>query len=296
MQDIKPSADSIHKAPQKSKTLNRKYTKKPVKDTSRAIEINQNNKKVQTRNNIVASTPRSNSISHFGKKPLLNKPNTVITPSKNSSNQSVPANSVHINNSSEITTKPAAPVQQKSAKEKEIEKALNAIPVKKKSKKKIRSKTKKRFTAWTTVFIIFFIAFGVAYYFSAPAIALHLANNQAGINARYPSEKPEGFKIDGPAKYVNGSVTMTFTSKSANQNFAITQTKTKWDTTKLKDEVKKISNDNFTTTEYKGLTIFNYTLNGQIMTTWVNSDILYVLSSHFNLDPSQIRILVDGLN
>ena len=27
MQDIKPSAGSVHKAPQKSKTLNRKYTK-----------------------------------------------------------------------------------------------------------------------------------------------------------------------------------------------------------------------------------------------------------------------------
>jgi len=32
------------------------------------------------------------------------------------------------------------------------------------------------------------------------------------------------------------------------------------------------------------------------MTTWVNSDILYVISTTSNLDPSQVRTIVDGLN
>ena len=294
MQDIKPSAGSVHKAPQKSKTLNRKYTKKPTKNTERQVSLNNSSKKIQTRTSRTADIPQNASVSKFGKKPLLKKSNVVITPPKTAGKQ----NSSEENDAKKTSAKQTAvaSIPQKSAKEKEIEKALAATPTKQKVKKKVLSKTKKRFTIWTSIFVAFFIALGIAAYFSAPNIALHIASNQAGINAKYPRELPAGFKLSESAKYLNGSVVVSFNSKDTNQNFAITQTKTKWDTTKLKDEVRKISNDNFTTTEYKGLTIFSYTLNGQNMTTWVNSDILYVISTTSNLDPSQVRTIVDGLN
>lgn len=291
MQDIKPGANSVHKAPQKSKTLNRKFTKKPVKSPDNQIKVNQTNKKTTTRTARSTGISQSDKVSRFAKKPLLKKTDTSISPLNSSSPLKNPKKYSSVN----TKTTPEAKL---SAKEKEIQKALgtNSTNKVKTPPKNQKNKNKKRFIIYTAIFASFLALLSGVLYFSIPALSIHFASNQAGINARYPREYPEGFTIAGTASYQNGSVVIPFKSHDHNHSFVITQTKTIWDSTKLKSEVKKLSNDNFATTEYKGLTIFHYTLRDQYITTWINGDILYVISGNANLDPSQIRATIDGLS
>lgn len=293
MQDIKPGANSVHKAPQKSQTLSRKFIKKPVKNSDKQISVNQSVKKTTARSNRATTTKKSASVSRFTKKPLLNKIETVVQPAK--TNVTQPA---------KPSAKPAAsttkstPIARKSAKEKEIERALKSAPATRSKSKKPKKQpaNKKRLYLYGSIIVLFITLVGLIIFLSAPNISLHLANNQAGINARYPRQYPDGFSLSGLAEYKNGSVIINFKSKQMNSTFAVTQSKTIWDSTKLKSEVKTISSDNFTTTEYKGLTIFHYTLGDEYLTTWINGDILYVISGDTNLDPAQIRATIDGLN
>lgn len=293
MQDIKPGANSVHKAPQKSQTLSRKFIKKPVKNSDKQISVNQSVKKTTARSNRAATTKKSASVSRFTKKPLLNKTETIVQPPKSNAAQSVKAPARPTTSSAR-----SAPIASKSAKEKEVERALKFAPVtsSKPKKPKKQSANKKRFYIYGSISVLFIALVGLIIFLIAPNISLQLANNQAGINARYPRQYPEGFSLLGLAEYKNGSVIINFRSKTMNSTFAITQSKTIWDSTKLKSEVKTISSDNFTTTEYKGLTIFHYTLGDEYLTTWINGNILYVISGDTNLDPAQIRATIDGLN
>lgn len=293
MQDIKPGANSIHKAPQKSKTLNRQYTKKPTKSLDGHISVNQTAKKEQMRSAHSIDIKRNSTVSHFGKQPLLKNPKTVITPTEKKTPET-PANK-----HSDLDSKKSVKSQpQKSRKELEIDKAVASVTVNKKSKKqrKLSPKARKRLIVSVSSVLASLAVIATVLYFSIPGLSIHFASNQAGINASYPREYPEGFVLAGTAKYENGSIVIPFRSDDKTANFAVTQTKTIWDATKLKNEVRKVSQDNFTTTEYKGLTIYNYTLNNQYITTWINGEILYVISGDANLDPSQIRVIIDGLS
>lgn len=295
MQDIKPGAKSVHKSPQKSNTLNRQYTQKPVRDTQKKVVVNQTAKKTQLRTTKSQSVNKSPVVSRFAKKPLLN--NSVGSIKRPKTPNVTPAKSDPTESDNRTKKKVKTPVKI-SAKERAINQALVSTPLKtnKKPKRTIKPKTKKRLIVSSSASVIFLVLVFVFIIFSLPTLSLHLANNQAGINARYPQTSPEGYDRSGNARFVNGSVVIPFSSKDKNTSFAITQTKTIWDVTKLKSEVKELSHDNFITTEYKGLTIFHYSLGSQYITTWINSDILYVISGNANLDPSQIRAIVDSLH
>lgn len=295
MQDIKPGAKSVHKAPQKSKTLNRQFTKKPVKGINSDVVINKSSRKTNGRALRATNQPKDKSVSRFEKKPLLNKSSVDIKPPKTSAPTTAPVKKTV------KSTKKASQNQKsaKSAKEKEIEKVLaSATPSQKANKpvKKLNILNKKRFIFYTLLVSATLILIGFMSYFSLPAIALNLANNQAGINARYPEEIPEGFKKTSLAQFKDGNVIIKFVSEDGKYNFTLYQTKTISDSTKLKSTVESLSNDNFATTEYKGLTIYHYSLNNQYITTWVNGDIMYSIKGNANLDPSQIRKTIDGLN
>jgi len=123
-------------------------------------------------------------------------------------------------------------------------------------------------------------------YLNMPNLSVRVAAAQAGIDASYPSYRPDGYSLNGPVAYDQGEVSMKFAANAGPQNFAITQTKTDWDSSALKENyVKAKWGENATQYTENGLTI--YALDGDA--AWVNNGILYTIDGDAPLSSSQIR-------
>jgi hypothetical protein len=135
------------------------------------------------------------------------------------------------------------------------------------------------------------IIIGFFVYINLPSISVDIASSQSGIKATYPEYRPDGYSLSGPATYDNGKVTMRFRNDDDSQEFTITETKSSWDSSAVKDKVNKDSKGLFITTEENGLTIYTYNGNA----AWVNGGILYTITSNALLSNSQIRHIVTSL-
>lgn len=123
-------------------------------------------------------------------------------------------------------------------------------------------------------------------YLNMPNLSVRVAAAQAGIDASYPSYRPDGYSLNGPVAYDQGEVSMKFAANAGPQNFGITQTKTDWDSSALKENyVKAKWGENATQYTENGLTI--YALDGDA--AWVNNGILYTIDGDAPLSSSQIR-------
>ncbi len=299
MQDIKPGAGSVHKAPQKSKTLNRQYTKRPVANNSQ-IKTNQGVKKTTARAAKAQTAKKSPGVSRFNKEPLLNK-KVTLEPAKKPAKSSVRPATSTISNAKPTVKKPL------TAKEQAIAQALKEAPTPTKSKR-LRNRPKRKIykinkKTLILISVITLLLIGTCYILikiMLPNISLQMANNQAGIMAKYPEELPDGFKRAGYAELDNGAVTIkllpAYEKASSKNAVLLKQRKTLWDATKLKASLENNSNKNLTTTEYKGLTIYHYDRNGKYYSTWINGEVLYSIQSYLDLDASQLRAIVDGLS
>jgi hypothetical protein len=139
---------------------------------------------------------------------------------------------------------------------------------------------------------IIFLAF-IAYmiYINMPVLSVNIAGAQAGINATFPEYKPDGYNLNGPVSYADGQVMISFKSNDGKSDFAIKQSKSSWDSSAVKNQVTKDSNNHFITTEERGLTIFTYGGNA----AWVNGGILYTITGNAPLTGDQIRRIATSL-
>lgn len=130
-------------------------------------------------------------------------------------------------------------------------------------------------------------------YINMPNLSVRVAAAQAGINANYPEYRPNGYRLDGPIAYQPGEVSMTFTSNSgSNDNFKLTQTKSSWDSSAVRDNfVKEKAGTNYLAYQERGLTIYTYDTNA----AWVNGGILYTLSGNAPLSSDQVRRIATSL-
>ncbi len=128
-------------------------------------------------------------------------------------------------------------------------------------------------------------------YTSIPSFSVKIASAQAGINATFPGYFPDGYSPNGPVTSNNSQVLINFKSNSDSTYFNIRQTRSTWDSTAVKDMVTKKSNNTFSTTEERGLTIYIYNGNA----AWVNGGILYEIIGNAPLSSYQVRKMATSL-
>lgn len=177
----------------------------------------------------------------------------------------------------------------KAIKEEAIAEAFKKVSEKPKIKKNIFRHHK--FVNIFSASIILILGIGYLMYLNMPNISVLVASAQAGINAKYPEYRPDGYSTDGPVSYKSGEVTINFKSNTGNDNFTIKQAKSSWDSSAVKNMVDKDSKSEFITTEERGLTIYTYNGNA----AWVNGGILYTINGNAPLSGDQIRRIAVSL-
>lgn len=183
------------------------------------------------------------------------------------------------------------PLTPKEIKEAAIAEAFQKLAAHEQQESNARKRSFKLVNIVSIVIGVIFLAI-ITYlvYINMPTLSVSIASAQAGINATFPEYKPDGYTINGPVSYSDGQVTINFTS-SNNTSFAVKQSKSSWDSSAVKSKVAKDSNNHFTTTEERGLTIFVY--DGDA--AWVNGGILYTISGDAPLTSDQIRRIATSL-
>jgi len=277
-------ATAIHNLIQKSQTLNRRVTKKPILHSA-----NQLTRKVGRSMDIA----RSRSIARFA-------PHPVVTPQpiKKISHDIAPTKHPVVTkaavkqtakNVSAATSSPTHKSPQ-IIKQEAISVAL-ATPKAKKAKKSFFKRRPRRF-AIIVLSVVTLVLASYVFYLTMPSLSVKVASAQAGISASYPQYIPDGYRINGPVTYSDGQVTINFTANTGNKSFAIQQIESSWDSSAvLNNVVRKKVGEKYLVTQENGLTIFTYSGNG----AWANAGIMYTITGDSPLTSDQIRHIATSM-
>lgn len=281
------SATTIHSAAQRSKTLVRRAIKKPVKSM-----ISQIRKPVGRTMDIA----RSSRISRFA--PAVEKPVMQTAPKKVAPrNIDIPATPHPIVSRALAKTKKLeaavpAPKTAKQIKNEAIASAM-AKPVAKNQKDNFQ-KRHPRFLSITGLCLIIVILAGYITYLNMPNLSVAVAASQAGIAAKYPDYRPDGYSVDGPVTFSDsdGSVTINFKANTGTGKFSFKQARSSWDSSAVLDNiVRKKVGEEYITSQVGGLTIYSYSGDA----AWVNGGILYTIDGDAPLSSDQIRRIATSL-
>lgn len=129
-------------------------------------------------------------------------------------------------------------------------------------------------------------------YINMPSISVRVAAAQAGIDATYPSYKPDGYSLAGPVAYEQGKVQMNFAANAGSNKFALAQTSSNWDSQAVLDNyIAPRSGSDYAITQDSGLTIYVYGQNA----AWVNGGILYTIEGDAPLSADQVRRIATSM-
>lgn len=127
---------------------------------------------------------------------------------------------------------------------------------------------------------------------NVPDISVRVAAMQAGIDAKYPSYLPKGFKIVEVSAEKDNKVSMEFRGENGD-GFTLAQSKSVWDSvTLMNNYVKQKWGNSFTRIREQGITIF-LTREGAV---WVNRGMMFEVTVRGRmLEPTQIKNLAVSL-
>jgi hypothetical protein len=275
------SAAGMHSAPQKSQTLVRRATKKPVASVASRLA------RKPGRSMDIA---RSNKIARFAPHPVKPVEKTTSTPDIPASVHPA-VNKIHkLHLAKQTAAAPQAPKLSKDIKNSAIAAAL-AKPAVKPIKKSFYKRNSRFINIFSVSAVIIAIGIYVTY-LNMPMLSVSVAAQQAGINATYPEYRPDGYRLDGPVSYIDGQVTINFVANTGNTAFTLKQSKSSWDSPAVLDNiVRKKVGEKYITNQERGLTIYTYDGNA----AWVNAGILYSIEGNAPLSSEQIRHIATSL-
>lgn len=277
------TAATVHNnAPQRSKTLHRRVTKKPAPLAKRPVAAGRH-----------MDIARSSHVNRFASHPVTTtKPATASKPDIAPKTHPV-AKRAAASVEGKRQAVSARPTHAKEVKDQAIAKVL-ATPVQKPAKHKKSKKTvawTRRFTIITALFAVL-VAGAAVTYTNLPNVSVALAAAQAGVEASYPKYVPDGYSLSQPVTFTDGTVSLSFVSNSGAGEYTITQTRSAWDSTAvLENVVREEAGDNYVINQERGLTIYSYDGNA----AWVNGGILYTIDSSAPLSSDQIRRIATSL-
>lgn len=289
-------AQNAHRKVQASTTLNRKYVKRPVKNSD-----------------ITVSIKRSPRISHFNFSPAKPTTNQISTSAQSVSTktkieQPVPhpmqtsANTkLRARNNLTVNTAKASQLSAKELKDQAIRKALAAAETSDLQQQSVYAKNKRinkmhfgfgrvmLALACTTAAV-----FAIVYFvnLNMPDISLRVAAMQTGINASYPSYVPRGYNVASITSE-EGKIILDFASNDPDGAFTLIEEKSSWDSNALlSNYVQPVWKDSYTVVREQGITIY---INGN-NAAWVNGGIVYKINTTSGtLTNKQIRSIAVSL-
>lgn len=286
------SSSNVHGNVQKSQTLMRRATKKPVAP-HKVVRRTQPGRHMDI--------SRSTSVAKFAPHPVV-KPaaaaarpaaKTLLTPDKPA--QTHPAAQRALAKAQakkQAAVRAAQPITARQVKDAEISRAI-ATPKasKQKANKILKNKWIRRLIIVGSIVLALLLILFAIYKF-IPSVSVNIAAAQAGIEAHYPDYTPDGYSLSQPVTYSDGEVNLEFHSNSNNSAYAINQRRSSWDSSAVLDNVvRQAVGENYTTTRERGLTIYTYDAGA----AWVNGGILYTISGDAPLSGDQIRRLATSL-
>lgn len=122
-----------------------------------------------------------------------------------------------------------------------------------------------------------------------PQVSIKAASFRTNVSAKAPAYVPVGYKFEGPAKYQNGAVNVSY--KSTSGNFAISQTPSNWDSTSLQANMLN-GQQQVQTSQVNGNTVYIYGQRDNA--AWVSNGTLYSLKNDSNLSTDQVLRIVQS--
>lgn len=131
---------------------------------------------------------------------------------------------------------------------------------------------------------------GYVTYLNYPGLAIRIAAARANIPASMPGYLPDGYRFDGPIAYGQGELELTF--DSGDDTLTLAQSASPWDSASLLENRIRQQSSRYSTYQENGLTIYTY--DGRTA-VWVNSGVLYEISSSAFIDPEEIVKMASSL-
>lgn len=295
----KPSAHhshEVHQLPQKSQTLNRRVVKKTAHVAKKSPQTHAAKKSPMITKfapHPAGATKPRRIVSDFGPVP---HPTVQKAHSRMAAKAPEPSVVAPIHQKPAAHPVAAAPKPAQVIKNEAISDAMHHAPShhaaahKKPEHKPVRKTSRTLSIASASIALL--LLGGYFTYLNMPSLSVRVAAAQAGIDASYPSYRPDGYRIHGPVGYNQGEVSMKFASNAGPQNFTITQSKTNWDSSAVEENYvqPKWGDDKMVQIE-QGLTIYTHDGNA----VWVNDGILYTIQGDAPLSSSQIRNIATSL-
>lgn len=266
------TATSIRRQVKQSTTLNRKYVKRPSKQTDGVVTVRRSPQvsrfATQTTKTQQAENTKVEKIEGFTKHPLQSIANARVKARQD----------VSATQSRKLTAK--------EIKDQAIKKALqdaekqNAPIAEKIQDQPEKTKGKIRFGLGRVVLALTCAAaavFAIVYFVSLnmPDISFRVAAMQTGIDASYPSHVPRNYNLSGITSE-NDKIILSFINTVEDTKFDIIEEKSHWDTNALlASYVKPTYGENYTVVRERGLTIYISESNA----TWVNGGIFYKIEA-----------------
>lgn len=282
-------AQSAHRRVAASTTLNRRYVKRPVKNSDITVKVSKASatSKIQKFNYSMEAQPAAKTQPQIEKVEKHPVQTTARARMKIRTAQMAPAT--------------AAKVSAKELKERAIKKALaeaNKAPSMAEQVKKTTEKSGKiKFGASRVILALTCAAtavLAIAYFVSlnVPDISLRVAAMQTGIDASYPSYVPRDYKLSGVTSE-NAKIVLEFKNSNTGNTFSIAEEKSSWDSNALLNNyVKPTYNENYTSIREQGLTIYISGSNA----AWVNGGTIFKITADSNvLTTKQIRSIAVSL-
>ncbi len=284
---ITGSMNGVHSLVQKTQSAYSRTAPKKVNDVKPLKRKIGRSMDIAHSNSISRGTSR---IAPVSTKPLPNNRNIDIKPIKHplAANVEKLRSSTNGPRDVRIANKPSNDIKQEAIKE-----ALEKPLVNNQKSKKVKRNHKFINVFSVTIAIIIVFLTSCVIYINIPSISVRVASAQAGINATFPLYHPESYSIDGPVLYADGEVTISFRSNAGNNKFVIKQSKSTWDSSALRIQVDKDSNNETSESKEGGLTIYTYGNNTNAV--WVNGGILYTITGDARLSGEQIRHIATSL-
>lgn len=287
-QSRRTPATQLHASTQRSSTLNRKFTKKPVaKSTEGIIAAPRHSTSVR----LDVKPAQHPQVRRFAPHPVgVTKPDVAHTPAQ--VHPHVAKAHAASQAKADLNHRPAA--QPTAA---EIKRHTVATAVQNAAKPTHQQKTRfwhqrQRVTSIVAATFALVLLGGYFTYLNIPNLSVRVAAAQAGIDAAYPEYRPDGYALNGPVSYSDGRVSMAFKANGSDAKFTVSQSKSGWDSDAVLDNyVSPRAGSSYMPYTERGLTIYTYGNNA----AWVNGGILYTIEGDAPLSSDQIRRIATSL-
>lgn len=309
------STPALHRSTERSATLSRRYVRKPTtlqpldRKEIASIKATKPTAQPQFASQSTNPEPSKPTLEKFSKMPTTQtirpdrpaekhpvarrasqRPMDIMSPQHQ---RMVAAQKISPQNK---PTSPVAKEELKPAsvlKNEAIAEAMNreVAEQKKTPRAKTRQSRWKRFMTFASASLAVVLLGGYLTYLSMPNLSIKMAAVQSGVNAKYPGYHPDGYALNGPITFKDDEVSMQFAYADGGNDFTITQKRSNWDSSAVKEYVTDQNNGTTTTTIADGLTIYSYDGNA----AWVNGGVLYTIEGTAPLSSDQIRRIATSM-